>query len=66
MGNNVSRTAKSAMEANKDDLAMFYDDRTMQKVYSALCDSKLNHTQIMDAIDGMQKAGIFFRERNKA
>jgi tRNA(His) 5'-end guanylyltransferase len=40
-----------------------YSEDTMSKVYWALMVSGLNPDQIDDAINGMQAAGILFRER---
>lgn len=45
--------------------ATYHDDQTMTKVYQALIDTGLIEQQAMDAINSMQNAGIYFRERTR-
>jgi hypothetical protein len=41
-----------------------HDEDTMQKVYSALGDQGLSEKQIVNAVNAMQNAGVYFREAN--
>ena len=40
------------------------DEGTMQKVYSSLGEQGLSEKQIVNAVNAMQNAGIYFREAN--
>lgn len=48
-------------EDDYDDL--YYDDKTLDKVRTALREHGMGHTLITSAISDMQNAGILFRER---
>lgn len=41
-----------------------HDEGTMQKVFVALSDQGLSEKQIVNAVNAMQNAGIYFREAN--
>lgn len=41
-----------------------HDEGTMQKVYTALGEQGLSEKQIVNAVNAMQNAGVYFREAN--
>lgn len=41
---------------------MYHDDKTLNKVLNALSDAGLTEQQVLDAVNSMQNAGIYFRE----
>lgn len=41
-----------------------HDEGTMQKVYTALSEQGLSEKQIINSVNSMQNAGIYFREAN--
>lgn len=62
----VSDTADSpAKSGYQCTSATYHDDQTMAKVYHALIETGLTEQLALSAINSMQNAGIYFRERTR-
>ena len=70
----VERHASALAEAEPNSIYFYadlegsselkHDEETMQKVFKALGDQGLSEAQIINSVNAMQNAGIYFREAN--
>lgn len=60
---NLSYDRAKEIEALKEDQITYHGEETLGKVYTVLKNMGLDDQQTIDAVNEMQNAGIYFRER---